>query len=276
MAKITAHTLVKNEERFLWFSVMSVIDCVDEVLLWDMGSEDGTREVIKVIGESSEKIKTRFLDGVGVEEFADVRQEMLSATKTDWFLVVDGDEIWWQDSIRRVVRTIREEGEGLESIVVPTVNLVGDMYHYQEERAGLYRLAGRRGHLSLRAVNRKIPGLHSRNPHGTWGWADEDGKQIQDRDQKKIKFLDAPYLHATFLERSSLDRSVPKRAKKRRHELGIAFPGDYFYPEVFFRPRPDFVEVPWTPMNMGFKFRAFFETPLRKAKRRLLPSKVGY
>jgi len=278
--KIAVHTLVKNEARFVWFSVMSVIDYVDRVLLWDTGSSDGTREILKEIKKRSPgKVDLKFLEEVNVESFRDVRQAMLDATREDWFLVVDGDEVWWDRSIAQVTDFIRSEGDDFESVVVPTVNLVGDIYHYQEESAGHYRLAGRVGHLNLRGVNRKIPGLKSDKPHGTWGWVDGSGKMIQDRDQRKIRFFDASYMHASFLRRSSArggDLEVPKRDKKLKHEIGLSFPADYFYPEVFFRERPEIVASPWERMNTLFYLRSVVETPLRKFKRRVLPVKEGY
>jgi glycosyltransferase involved in cell wall biosynthesis len=278
--KITAHTLVKNEARFVWYSVMSVIEHVDKILLWDTGSTDGTKEILKKISKlEPRKVDLKLLNGVTPDEFTNVRQKMLDETKTDWFIVVDGDEIWWEESIRKVTETIRKKGDHLESIVVPTINLVGDIYHYQEEKAGQYRLAGRRGHLSLRLVNRNIYGLASAKPHGTWGWVDDKGKMIQDRDKKKILYVDAPFLHATFLKRAGKreeDLKVPKRAKKLKHEIGISFPKDFYYPEVFFRQRPNMVPDPWETMDLSFKLRAAIETPLRKLKRRILPAKVGY
>ena len=42
-----AHTMVKNEARWLWYSVNSVIDHVDKLLLWDTGSTDGSIEIEK-------------------------------------------------------------------------------------------------------------------------------------------------------------------------------------------------------------------------------------
>lgn len=280
--KITAHTLVKNEMRFLWFAVMSVLPYIDEMLLWDTGSTDGTRDIIKRIRELdiSKKIDFRECGEVDKASFAQARQEMLDATKTDWFIVVDGDEIWWQDSIRKVVQVVESStsSSDIESIVVPTVNLVGDIYHYQEEKAGGYNLAGRKGHYNLRGVNRKIPGLHSLGEHGVWGWVDGENKMIQDR-KSKVKFINAPYMHATFLERArdvQASEQVPKRAKKQKYEIGIPFPADYFYPEVFFQPKPDIIPSPWRKMSKSFYTRAFFETPLRKIKRRIYPRKVGY
>jgi len=290
---ISAHVLVKNEARFLWYSVMSVINYVDRVRLWDTGSTDDTRKIIRELQNSKEgqnKIffkqeilhyfnEERARQIMLAEDFQVARQNMLNVTTADWFMVVDGDEIWWNNSIKQVTDFMRRNGERYESIVVPTVNVVGDMFHYQEKQAGKYHLLGKVGHYNLRAINRDIPGLKSLGRHGLWGWADENNTMIQDRDQAKIKFLDAPYLHTTHLRRSGIkikDKEVVKRIRKFKYEIGIDFPRDYYYPEVFFRPRPNVVPSPWKTMGPGYTFRAFFETPLRKINRRIMPTKVGY
>lgn len=279
--EITAHVLVKNEFRFVWYAVMSVINHVDKVLLWDTGSTDGTVDIINQILESPEAkgkvIFKKHIEANFNEEV--VRQKMLDETKTPWFIVVDGDEIWWEASIKKVTEYIRENGKNVESIVVPTVNVIGDIYHYQEEAAGNYHLAQRVGHLAIRAVSMSIPGLHSLGRHGIWGWVDGDNRQIQDRQQSKIVFLDAPYIHTTFLPRGAnrnFDSDVLKRSFKRKYEVGLDFSLDYYYPEVFFRPRPLIVPNIWEKMSADFRLRAQVETPLKKIKRRALPKKVGY
>lgn len=283
--KITAHVLVKNEARFIWYSVMSVIKYVDRVMIWDTGSSDGTLEIIEEIAKTPEaKAKDIFqVKKLNLEKFdeAQLRGQMLKEATADWFIVVDADEIWWDDSIRVLTETIRSKGEKFESIVVPTINLVGDLYHYQEASAGRYHLAGRIGHYNLRAVRRTISGLASKGEHGRWGWVDEEGKMIQEKDPSKILYLEAPYLHTTFLKRAGkeeLDKEVFKRQRKLKYELGISFPHDFYYPEVFFRPKPDLVPSLWRPTNFRYNFRAFFETPLRKVKRRLFLkyAKHGY
>lgn len=282
---ITAHCLVKNEARFIWYSVMSVINHVDKVLLWDTGSTDGTLGIINAIRKTrngKRKVDFREVGEVTPVNFAKVRQEMLDATDTDWFIVVDGDEIWWEDSIKKVVQVVTDSTgrAGIESIVVPTINLVGDIFHYQEEAAGQYRLTGKKGHYNLRAANRKIPGLHSERPHGTWGWVDGEGRMIQDRDSRKIVFVNAPYLHATHIARAATrikERDVPKRAKKLKYELGVGFPRDFYYPEVFFRPRSEIVPSPWIKRSLSYTARAALETPLKKIKRRIFKeTKAGY
>lgn len=274
--EVWAHTLVKNEENWLWYSVNSVIKNVDKLLLWDTGSTDASLLIEKALTEKyPDKIIYRKTEQSSAEDFTKVRQEMLDATKGDWFLMLDADEIWWRESIEKVVGFVRSQSsEEYESVVVPTINLVGDIFHYQGSSAGKYRFGNLRGHYNLRMVKTNIPGLRSLGSHGVWGWADGSGKMIQDRNL--YKFIDAPYLHATNLVRSPADSMVIKRKKKFRYEIGESFPFNYFYPEVFFENKPDFVSSPWSVMESGFKFRAFFETPLRKINRAVFTRKVGY
>lgn len=280
MKTISAHVLVKNEENFVWYSIMSVINYVDNLIIWDTGSKDKTREIIEEILKDSrynKKISYTKVDGIFDEQV--IRQKMLDETKTDWFVVVDGDEIWWDNSINKVVSLINDSGDALESIVVPMVLPVGDIFHYQENKAGRYKFGDRIGHFALRAINTKIQGLSSLKPHGQWGWVDGDGKMIQDRDPKRIGYIDALYMHTTHLLRTgsrSNDTSVFKRSMKLKHEIGIPFELDFYYPEVFFKPRPSIVPSPWVYPNLYFKLLSIIQTPLRKIKRRFGNEKVGY
>ncbi|HKB88285.1 MAG TPA: glycosyltransferase family 2 protein [Patescibacteria group bacterium] len=277
--EIWAHTLVKNEARWLWFSVNSVINFVDKILLWDTGSTDGSIEIAKELKKLyPEKIIFKERNISTSTDFTKVRQEMLDATESDWFLMVDADEIWWNNSIVSVVKTI-ETNPSLESVVVPTLNLVGDIFHFQDSSAGRYKFGSRVGHYNLRAINRSIPGLHSQGVHGVWGWSDFENKMIQDRNIDKIEFIDAPYLHATFVPRGRAlkdDLNVIKRNKKYKYEFGQNFPKDFFYPEVLFKTKPEFIQSPWGISSFKFKTRAFVETPLRKIKRKIWIGRVGY
>jgi len=86
-------------------------------------------------------------------------------------------------------------------------------------------------------------------------------------------------MHASFLRRSNNkqgDSNVPKRGHKLKHEIGINFPKDYYYPEVFFRTKPSIVKSPWERMDRGFYLKSLVQTPLRRIKRRLVWGGVGY
>lgn len=263
--KIWAHTIVYNEENFIWFAIMSVVDYVDKVLVWDSGSTDKTVEIINEIRKiKGDKIEFKEVGSVDKFQFTKMRQSMLNASICDWILVLDGDEIWWEDSIKRVVDEIHKKGTKIEGIVVPMVVPVGDIYHFQEEKAGCYHLLGRMGHLNLRAISKKIPGLHVDWPYGGESYLDENNKLVQERE--KVIFLDTPYLHVTHLKRSS----SKSKAHKFKHEIGERFPVDFKFPEVLYNPYPKIVPSPWVKITGGEFIKSYLLTPLRKIKRRIL------
>lgn len=267
---ITAHTLIKNEENFIWYSVMSVIDYIDELLIWDTGSDDKTKEIVKeIIKKFPDKINYDEFKDIDEHEYSNLRQAMLDKTNTDWIMILDGDEIWWEDSIKNTVNFINNKGKNYEAIIVPTTNLVGDIFHYQESNAGQYIFGNKKGHYALRFINKNIPGLHIGDIYGKEGFFDNENKPIQNRDPNKIAFLDNPYLHATHLARSKNDSNVMQRNRKLKHELGIRFPNDFYYPESFFIEKPQIVPNIWKKTDLNFKIKAPLETPLKKIKRRI-------
>lgn len=276
--KIWAHTLFKNEERWLWFSVTSVINHVDKLLLWDTGSTDRSWKIAKLLKERyKDKIDLKQFDEVTPESFSKARQAMLDATKADWFIVLDADEIWWDASVINTITGIKKAEKDVESIVVPNYNVVGDIFHYFGNETGRYQFGNLKGNYALRAIKTVVEGLHSEGDHGVWGWADKANRQVQER--KTYKFINAPYIHTTFLSRGENredDVKVPKRAKKLKYEIGLEFPKDFYYPEVFFKSRPKFIKSPWETQSLKYKFIASIETPLKKFRRRYLMKGVKH
>lgn len=278
--KIWAHTLVKNEERYLWFAVTSVINHVDKVLLWDTGSTDNTLKIIKELKKKyPEKISFKEVGSVDINEFTFIRSEMLKETTSDWFMLVDGDEVWWEERIKETIRLVRES-INLETVVSRYVNVIGDIYHYQDPAAGKYSIDGLTGNLTIRLMNRKITGINIVKPHGQQGFYDNRGKLIQERaKEKRIHLDETAFLHFTHLLRSGVyekENDVPKRKMKYKRELGYGFPLDFYYPESFFRPRPAIVPNPWNKIEHEYLVRALVETPLRKFKRRFFSPGSGY
>jgi glycosyltransferase involved in cell wall biosynthesis len=271
MTTIWVNTIVRNEERYLWFAVKSVIDYVDKILIWDTGSTDRTVEIIKKLQETyPDKIDFKEVGSASRKEFSILRQKMLSESDCDWILVLDGDELWWQVSIKEVIATILVRGGELDSIVTPYLNLVGDIYHKQEEAAGRYKIDGRMGHLTIRAINKAIPGLHIDKPYGQEGFFDGDGEAIQKRDSRRRLYIDAPYLHLSHLSRSSKNPDVIDRPKKIKFEIGERLPLDFYFPEVLFLKRPNLVCSPWRKADLCYWLKASLLSPARFIKRRLL------
>jgi len=258
--RITAQMIVKNEENFVWYAINSILEYVDKIIVWDTGSSDKTVEIIKTI--NNPKIDFKEKGAVTLRGFARLRNEMVKLTSTDWIFVLDGDEIWSKAGIEEIVSLINKYGRSKDLIVSPVKMLIGDVFHYQEEKAGRYRIKGKTGHLNVRAI-RNFDGLRVKGFFGNEGYTDKDNTDIQNLPDERIIFAQNSYLHASHLKRSS------KINPKYKYELGIPFQNDFYYPEVFFRSRPNIVPSPWKAMSTGYRLRAFFETPLKKIKRRL-------
>lgn len=262
--RIWANCIVHNEENFIWFALMSVVDYVDKILVWDSGSTDKTVEIIReAIKEKGDKIEFKEVGLVDKYKFTKMRQAMLDQSNCDWIFILDGDEIWWESSIKQFAKKINTDGDDIEGIVAPMIVSIGDIYHYQEELAGRYEILGKKGHLNLRAINKRIPGLHVDCPYGEEGYFDKDNIAIQKRE--KIIFLDTPYLHVTHLKRSTKKRIY----NKVKLEIGKTFSDNFKYPEVFYFSYPDIVSSPWQMMSGAEFIQAKMITPLRKIKRRL-------
>lgn len=277
--KIIAHCLVKNEERFIWYSLNSVLPYVDKIMVWDTGSTDKTVRIISSIGRSAlgRKIILKEVGTVDADSFTVMRQKMIEATPNQytWIMVLDGDEIWPMKAIKKVTDFAKVYPE-YESIVVRTRNMVGDIYHRLPESAGKYHLAGRVGHLSLRFMNvKKIKGLRADLPHGQFGYFDEANKLIQDRKPSKIKFIDTYYYHATHLKRSSADGGTIKRPFKYKFELGTKNQSAEL-PSVFFKSHPKIVPDVTGKMPLSYCLKSVVMTPLRRLKRFVIPGRHGY
>lgn len=257
---ITAHCLVKNEENYVWYAINSVIDQVDKMLVWDTGSSDRTVEIVKSIKNS--KILFSQKGERNAKGIAGLRQEMLEETKNDWVFILDGDEIWGEPEIESTLDLARNADSGRDVIVSPNLMMIGDIFHYQEAAAGRYKIGGRRGHLNIRAIKKSIPGLHIEGEYPNEAYVDKDGKAVQDFSEDRLIFSNHPYLHTSFLDRSPVKLGT-------KYELGIPTNLDFYYPEVFFTPRPQIVPSPWRRRTGFYELVSFFQTPLKKMRRRM-------
>lgn len=126
---LTIHAVVKNEP-FIYYSIKSVYDYCDKILLYDTGSTDNTlRDICKLIIEDTEK-KITFrqipldfneelwsLDNIqgfikenhGKMSVGRCRQMQIDETTTKYFMLVDGDEIHYKMGMIRIVNELLKE-----------------------------------------------------------------------------------------------------------------------------------------------------------------------
>jgi hypothetical protein len=161
-----------------------------------------------------------------------------------------------------VTTKIRQDGNTLDSIVTPFVNLVGDIFHFQPDSLGKYKIDNKIGFITIRAFSSSILGLSVTNTGPFEGYFNNKGELLQNMDPKRRIYMNKPFLHFTHLERS---RKI--KNKKHKYETGKRLTLDYFYPEVFFETHPDFVNDVWNKIDLKFRAKSGIITPARTVKR---------
>lgn len=276
--KITVNTLIRNEQRWIWYALMSVIDLVDEIIVWDTGSSDDTIKIIETI--NSPKIKFSQKGVVDPDSHTKLRQEMLSNSDCDWLLILDGDEIWYHDSLVSCIDATIQNPH-LSGIISPFINLVGDIYHFQDPSRSHYQIGSHIGSYNIRLINRKIPELHVTNPHGRQEYRNQAETAIQNFPVDQLLLVDKPYLHTTHLLRSKNitdDAATLKRSFKYHYELGHNFPKSFVYPEVMYFTPPSIVPSPFNLRSPEYVITSTCIEPIRFAKKlfNIRPLTKGY
>src|SRR3990167_371710 len=271
-SNLTIHCVVKNEERWIWYALKSILDIADEILIFDTGSTDKTVEIIKTI--KSRKIIFEEKGKVDAKGLTQLRREQLAMTKTEWFLILDGDEIWPERTKKELAANLKSVTKSDWGIVVRAWNLVGDFYHYHPESVRYhwpFAPKGYKGWANLRIL-RESAVSDIKGDYPLEAYCDEDGIPIQNYGQKHLVFLKNRYFHTTYLRRSDTrgrDKSILNRFKKSKMELGISFPKNSKYPEVFDKKHPSIVLSPWEKRSNLEYLVSLVRTPVKEARRRV-------
>jgi glycosyltransferase involved in cell wall biosynthesis len=254
---LTAHVMVKNEENFIWFTLKSIIDFVEKILIYDTGSTDNTFKIIKSI--KSSKIFFKEYGSQNSKELVALRNDQIKKTETQWFLLLDGDEVWPKKSIAALTKKIKEIDNQKVGIVVKTINSVGDIYHQLPQEKGEYRLLGRKGHLNIRAY-KKSPDYFWTGTYPLEGYFDKKNQVFLNDQDDRLDFLDVSYWHLTHLRRSS--KNFPRRIK---YDFGVKIKPQLL-PEVFFKKIPPLVNNPLKKASLIHLLISFLLSIPRKFK----------
>lgn len=258
--EITVHMVVKNEDRWIWYAITSVINEVSQIIIYDTGSVDHTIDIIKTFPRdkiifSQKKIRNNY-------DITRLRQEQIDKTTTNWFMLLDGDEVWSTTAIKTLIKAINSQPD-IHGIVVKSAICLGDIFHLQDEKAGKYNIAGTTGHYNIRAY-RKDPKWKWTGEYPLEAYVDNFSVPIQNQPHE-LKFIDIKYWHLRHLPRSTTVINP-----KRKLELGYkASEGDI--PEVFFAEKiPSTVPNPWVKYTFFEFIIALIITPLLYLKRRVV------
>ena len=137
MQTISLCMIVRDEEAVLGRCLDSVADCVDEIIVVDTGSVDGTREV-------AARYTRQIYDFVWVDDFAAARNAAFGYATMDYCMWMDADDILLDDD-RQAFRQLKEQLDGSADVVMlPYQTLDGEghvVLSYNRERL-LRREAG--------------------------------------------------------------------------------------------------------------------------------------
>lgn len=111
--------IVKNEEEMLGKSLQALAAFVDEIVVYDTGSTDTTREIARNAG-------VRVVEGYWDDDFGAARNRALEHCRGEWVLNVDADEVVEGDA-RAWRRSLRSTAANLFAIEVisPTYGEAG-------------------------------------------------------------------------------------------------------------------------------------------------------
>ena len=263
MNEVTALMMIRNEDRFIWYSVNSILPFVSKCLITDTGSTDKTIEILSSI--KSPKIVLTRKNKVTPSLLTDYRMEQIKDVKKGWVWLVDGDEVYSQNTATRVNDLMNNEFDG---IIVHRYDLIGDIYHYQNESVGSYNQFGKIGHYVLRALNKdKLPRLEVLGDYPNEYFA-ERGINVKVGNSRKFAFVKERLFHAMYLQRSSMGSNLKDVVNRQKYKIELGNKIDRLQlPEVFFKTRPLIVPDVTGKRSLPYFILAQLLTPLKKLKR---------
>ena len=121
MTQLSLCMIVKNEEKSLPRCLGSVRDVVDEIVVVDTGSSDGTVAVAQSLG-------ARVYYFEWCNNFAVARNEALQYVEGDWVLVLDADEVLTSDIVPSIRHAIAHSNHLVINLVRQEVGAVQSPY----------------------------------------------------------------------------------------------------------------------------------------------------
>lgn len=111
--KLSGAVFIKNNMQgyCLWESVWTLLPVLDELVVLDLGSEDGTLETLKDIASVNKKVRVeqgKFPNGTNANEFAILANEVIGMTTNDCVLYWQADEIWHPMLIKLMIQKFDE------------------------------------------------------------------------------------------------------------------------------------------------------------------------
>jgi glycosyltransferase involved in cell wall biosynthesis len=239
---VTAHCVIRNEDIWIWYVIKAVLPYFDKIIITDTGSEDHTLEILDTI--KSDKItllhRPKLMGAEFQAKFNEYRNEQIDITDTEWFFLLDGDEIFSTKAIGEMIEKLPEIEKKWTTLSVRMKYFVENMHRvatiepvesYKFVRTGAHRWGYGYGQIVLAFPQ---PKKEQRLAH----WYKFDG-------------WDFECFHVTFLNRSSScdseENTYQRQHRKTRSIHGEHYRGKYGYsgpyPEIFYdKDAPEIVK----------------------------------
>lgn len=244
MSQVTAHVVVRNEEIWIWYTIMAIIDHVDKILVCDTGSEDNTISIIESI--KSDKIELIKKPKLSNEEFSGKftvwKNELIALTKTPWWIVVDGDEIYSTSAFKQIVSKLDEVPEQYTTTATRMKYFVEHMHRVSAEAVTWrYAFVRTNAHWWILDYGDEVLGPRPERHQRLANWYAVDGWEFD-------------CFHTSLLKRSHFhdgpEFSYQRKHRQLRSEVGKLYNGMYGYsgpyPEIFYsKDVPEIVKNPY-------------------------------
>ena len=114
---VTPVVLVSNDEFWLPYALESIAGKFKQMVIYDIGSQDRTRDIIEwyVDKERNTEFLVKFLPMCPRDVQGCFRNSMIAEAGTDWYLIVDGDEVYGEGSHLKDLDLTILEGRHVES-----------------------------------------------------------------------------------------------------------------------------------------------------------------
>lgn len=265
MNKNTAVMMVKNEDRFIWYSIASVLPYVSRFIIFDTGSTDKTVKIIKTF--KSSKIIFLQKNKTSPALLTSYRQIQADMVEKGWLWIVDGDEIYPVKTAKKVISLMNGNYIG---IIIHRYDLLGDIYHYQDESVGTYNQFGKIGHYVLRAINKdKIMNLQVLGDYPDEYFA-ENGRSVKEKGKGNFVFVEERIFHAMYLQRSSKGSRLQDVLNRNKYKIETGKKIDKnVIPEIFYKKHSSIIlDVTGKRSNL-YNLTASLISPIKKVKRQL-------
>lgn len=185
--KISACYITKNEESNIRRSIESLLGQVDEIIVADTGSEDGTVAAAKSMGAQVYHYSWQ-------DDFAAARNFALSKATGDWLILLDADEYFTEETAGNIRLLLDQVNDRCNCVFVQIVNWDKDK---QEEQDRFYQLR----------LAKNMPGLAYKG--AVHEWPNVNGEMIPNSTLVKPNILQIMHTgYSSSISRQKLLRNL--------------------------------------------------------------------